>query len=85
MVINQKVQGRNHSYILKTFLKIQLLGTSKYTILLILLKFQNLWNLINVFIKKIMKIFIEVFLMIFQNLMGPEKSKCGILNGTTQG
>jgi hypothetical protein len=29
----------------------QWLGISKYTIFLILLKFQNLWNLINVFIK----------------------------------
>jgi len=29
--------------------------TSKYIIFLILLKFQNLWNLINVIIKKNMK------------------------------
>jgi hypothetical protein len=32
-----------------------------------------------------MKIFIEVFPMIFQNLMGLKKSKCGVLNGITQG
>jgi hypothetical protein len=26
-----------------------------------------------------------MFLMIFQNLMGPRKSRCEVLNGTTQG
>jgi len=35
--------------------------------------------------KKCMKIFIYVFPMIFQSLMGLGKSKCDIPNGTTQG
>jgi hypothetical protein len=50
-VPNQKVQGKKqvlHSWIFK---KVQWLKTSKYTIFLILLKFENLWNLINVFKK----------------------------------
>jgi hypothetical protein len=51
---------------------------------LILLKIKNLWNLINVFIKKTMKIFTKVFPMIFQSSMGPKKSRSDILNGTTQ-
>jgi hypothetical protein len=38
----------------------QWLGTSKYTILLTLLKFQNLWNLINVLIKKNENIYLNV-------------------------
>jgi hypothetical protein len=63
----------------------QWLETLKYRILLKLLKFQNLWNLINVFIKTIIKIFIEVFPMIFQILMGPKKSRCDVLSGITQG
>jgi hypothetical protein len=53
-VHDQKVQGMTFQ---KRFLNAKL-GTSKYTIFLILLKIQNLWNLRNVFIKKIMKIFI---------------------------
>jgi hypothetical protein len=34
--------------------------------------------------KTFMKIFIYVFLMIFQSSMGPRKSKCDVPNGTTQ-
>ncbi len=39
-VPNQKVHGNN-----------AMIRNSKYTMFLILLKFKNLWNLINVFIK----------------------------------
>jgi hypothetical protein len=36
-------------------------------------------------LEKIMKIFIEVFFMIFQSSMGPRKSRCDIFSNTTQG
>jgi hypothetical protein len=40
----------------------QWLGTPKYTIFFILFKFQNLWNQINVHIKKIYEnIYLSVF------------------------
>ncbi len=51
---------------------------------IILFIFQNLWNLINVF-KKNMGMFIQVFFMNFQILMGPRKLKCDVFNGNTQG
>jgi hypothetical protein len=34
---------------------------------------------------KNMKIFIKTFVTIFQSSIGPRKSKCDVLNGTTQG
>jgi hypothetical protein len=40
----------------------QWLETSKRTIFLILLKFQNLWNLINILIKKLRKYLLKCFL-----------------------
>jgi hypothetical protein len=43
----------------------QWLGTLKYTIFFILLKFQNLWNLINVLIKKKKHLF-KCFLWFFK-------------------
>jgi hypothetical protein len=51
----------------------------------ILLRFQNLWNLINVFKKKIYE---NVHLSVscfFQSSMNPRKSRCDIPSGTTQG
>jgi hypothetical protein len=63
----------------------QWLGTSKYTIFLTLLKFQNLWNLINVLIKNIWKYLFKCVLYIFKSSMGPKNLRCDIPNGTTQG
>jgi hypothetical protein len=40
--------------------------------------FQNLWNLVNVFIKNI---YLSVFFMNFQCLMGLRKLRCDIFNG----
>jgi len=48
---------------------------------IILLEFQNIWNLINVFIQKNYEKNIYVFSMIFQNLMGLGKSGCDIPSG----
>jgi hypothetical protein len=52
---------------------------------LILLRFQNLWNLINVF-KQIFNenVHLSVFYD-FQSLMGPKKSRRDIFISTTQG
>ncbi len=61
----------------------QWLGTSKYNIFLILLKFQNPCNQINVFIKKIMNIYLNVSYD-FQSSMGLGKSRCDIPNGNIQ-
>jgi hypothetical protein len=65
----------------------QWLRTSKY-IFFILLKFQNLWKLINVLIHIYIYIyiylFIEVFSMIFQSSMSLRKSRCDFPSGTTQ-
>jgi hypothetical protein len=61
----------------------QWLRTSKYKIFFILLRFQNLCNLINIFFK-ITKMFLKVFPMVFQSSMGLGKLKCDIPNGTTQ-
>jgi hypothetical protein len=58
------------------------------------IKIHNFYNIIEVSKamepnkctkKQFMKMFIYVFPMIFQSLMGPIKSKCDIPNGTTQG
>jgi len=62
-VLNQKVQKKElmwHSW----FFLMQWLGTLKYTIL----KFQNLWNLINVLIKKIWKYLFNSFKWFFKVL-----------------
>ncbi len=52
-VPNQKVQGEKQTLCSWNFFKMQWLGTSKYTTFLILLRFQNLCSLINVFKNKI--------------------------------
>jgi len=57
----------------------------KIIIILILLWFQNLWNLIHLFTQKIMKMFVLVFPIIFQSSMGLRKSKCDIPSGNMQG
>jgi hypothetical protein len=62
----------------------QWLGTSKYTIFLILLKFQNLWNLINVFIRKNKNIYLNVSYD-FSKFDGSKKAKVDIPSGSTQG
>jgi hypothetical protein len=46
----------------------------KYTIFLILLDFQNLWNLINVFIKKII-IYLNVSYVSYSKFDGSRKIK----------
>ncbi len=51
-VLDQKIQRKQPTLHFILFLQMQWLETSKYTIFLILLKFQNLWNSINVLIKK---------------------------------
>jgi hypothetical protein len=61
----------------------QWLRTSKYTIFLILLGFQNLWNLINIFTKNNENVHLSVSYD-FSKLMGLGKSRCDVLNGTTQ-
>jgi hypothetical protein len=54
----------------------QWLQTWKYTIFMILLIFQNLWNPINVIIKNIYKnIYWNVFSTISQSLMGCKQIK----------
>jgi hypothetical protein len=60
----------------------QWLKSSKYLILYILLKLQNIWNLINVLIKKNENIYLNVS-YIFKSSMGPRKSRCDVPNGTT--
>jgi hypothetical protein len=62
----------------------QWLGTSKYTILLILLKFQNLWNLINVLIKNFKNIYLNGY-SDFSKVDGSKKIKVWHFSGTTQG
>jgi hypothetical protein len=57
-VIDKKIQGKKLTLRSWNFFKMQWLRTSKYAIFLILMGLKNLWNLINVFIKKIMKMFI---------------------------
>jgi hypothetical protein len=49
-VPNQKVQGKKQCYIFETFLN-AMTKNIKIQILLVLLQFQNLWNLINILIK----------------------------------
>jgi hypothetical protein len=63
----------------------QWLGTLGHTIFLILLRFQNLWNLINVFIKKFYEnVYINVSYD-FSKFNGSRIIKCNIRTGTTQG
>jgi hypothetical protein len=62
---------------LKLFLNAMIRNIKIYNILNII-KNSNLWNLINVLIKKIMEIFIQMFPMIFQILMDLGKSRCDI-------
>jgi len=60
----------------------QWIGTSKYINFFILLRFQNLWNVIKKNFNY--EMFIKMFPMIFQSLMGLGKSRCDIPSGTTQ-
>ncbi len=61
--------------------KMQWLRISKYIIFLILLRFQNLWNLINELIKK--KEFFNLNISYdFSKLDGLRKSKHDILSGS---
>jgi hypothetical protein len=53
-VSNQKFKEMKQDYILKTFIHATTKNI-KIQNILVLLKFQNLWNLINLLIKKIMK------------------------------
>jgi len=62
----------------------QWLRTSNYKIFIILLGFKNLWNLKIVFKTKL-KMFIQMFPMIFQSSRGPRKLRCDVPSGTTQG
>jgi hypothetical protein len=49
----QKVQGKNKCYILETIFHVIIRNIKpKLKIFLILLRFKNLWNLINVFTQK---------------------------------
>jgi hypothetical protein len=48
-VLEKIVQRKKQVLRFWNFLKMKWLGTSKYIIFLTLLKFQNIWNLINVF------------------------------------
>jgi hypothetical protein len=61
------------------------LWTSKYIILLILLRFQNLWNLINLFQKNNENVHLNVSYD-FSNFksMNPRKWRCEVPNDTTQ-
>jgi hypothetical protein len=62
----------------------QWLRTSKYTIFLILLKFQNLWNLINVLIQFFYETIYLNVINDFKKFNGFNKIKCDIPNGTTR-
>jgi hypothetical protein len=63
----------------------QSLGTFKYMVFFILLKFQNLWNLIkHIYEKKFEKNYLVIFYD-FQSLIGPNKWRCDVRNVTTQG
>ncbi len=75
-VLHQKVQGKESALCFWIFKKMQWLQTWKYTIFMILLIFQNLWNPINVIIKNIYKnIYWNVFSTISQSLMGCKQIK----------
>jgi hypothetical protein len=82
-VPDQKVKRKKTNGTLLIFLKMKWLGTSKYTIFLIFLRFQNLWNLINALKNKLWKCSFKCFLWIFK--VGPRKSSCDVVSGTTQG
>jgi hypothetical protein len=62
----------------------QWLGISKYIIFLILLKFQKSTKPTKCINKIIMKIFIQMFPMIFQSSMGLGKSRCDVPNNAIQ-
>jgi hypothetical protein len=81
--LTKKFKEKNRHYILN-FFKNAMMKNIKIQKKIILFIFQNLWNLINVF-KKNMGMFIQVFFMNFQILMGPRKLKCDVFNGNTQG
>ncbi len=57
------------------------------------IKIHNIFDIIaiskymepNIYIFIYLKMFVEMFLMIFQSLMGLGKSRCDIPSGTTQG
>ncbi len=83
MFLTKKFKEKNRHYILN-FFKNAMMKNIKIQKKIILFIFQNLWNLINVF-KKNMGMFIQVFFMNFQILMGPRKLKCDVFNGNTQG
>jgi len=52
-VVNQKVQKKEPLLRSGIFFLNAMIMNTKHTIFLILLKCQNLWNLINLFIKKL--------------------------------
>jgi hypothetical protein len=58
--LTKKFKENNQCDIPKTFSKMQWLETSKYTIFLTWLEIQNLWNLINVLIKKYENMYLNV-------------------------
>jgi hypothetical protein len=62
----------------------QWLETSKYTIFVILSKFQNLWKK-NVLLKKIINYLFKCFPMIFQSLIGLRNQGMMVPRGNTQG
>ncbi len=76
LFLTKKLKERNQCYTPQTFSKVWWLETSKYTIFLILLKFQNLWNFINVFI---LKNYENIYLNVsydFSKFDGLKKSRC---------
>jgi hypothetical protein len=63
----------------------QWLGTSKYTIFLILLKFQDLWNLIKYSCKTTYEnVYFNVSYDFSKFDGSKKKSRCDVSNGTTQ-
>ncbi len=52
MFLTKKFKEKKNGTFLKLFLN-EMIRNIKITIFFIILRFQNLWNLINVFIKKI--------------------------------
>jgi len=83
--LKEWLRNQNVKMAIVTFLKLfkngMIRNIKKIYKNIILLEFQNLWNLISVFIQKNYEIFFYVFPMIFQSLMGLGKSGCDIPSG----
>ncbi len=77
-VHDQKVQGKEPT------LRNVMLRRSKDTIFLVLLKSQNLWNLINFLINIFLKYYFSASYY-FLKFDESKTSRCDIFNGTTQG